>query len=49
MPKVYKKLRDDFIKKGMPESAAKTKAAKIYNYLRSKKPSMQKLTNKGDK
>lgn len=31
MPLGYEKIRDSFIKKGMSSSAAKTKAAKIWN------------------
>ena len=31
MPKGYEKIRDSFIKAGLDEEAAKTKAAKIWN------------------
>ncbi len=31
MPAGYEKMRDSFIRDGMAESAAKTKAAKIWN------------------
>ena len=31
MPKGYEKMRDSFKKEGMSDSAAKTKAAKIWN------------------
>lgn len=35
MPKAYEEMRDKFKKEGMPEKAAKTKAAKIYNATHS--------------
>lgn len=31
MPKAYEHMRDEFIRKGMSESAAKERAARIYN------------------
>jgi hypothetical protein len=31
MPKGYEEMRDKFIKEGMSEKAAKTKASKIWN------------------
>lgn len=34
MPLRYEKMRDAFIREGMPTKAAKTKAAKIYNATR---------------
>jgi hypothetical protein len=46
LPQVYEKIRDAAVKKGMSYDAAQTKAAKIYNYLRKKHPSMAKLSNK---
>jgi hypothetical protein len=33
MPKQYEAIRDKFIRQGMKPSAAKEKAAKIYNSL----------------
>lgn len=49
MPKQYEAMRDKFLKDGLSEEKAKEKAAKIYNSLRNKKPSMPKLSNKPDK
>lgn len=49
MPAIYEKIRDEYRKKGKPLADAKTIAAKIYNSLRDKKPSLPKLSNKGDK
>jgi hypothetical protein len=46
MPKAYEAMRDKFAKT-MPEKAAKTKAAKIFNANR--KPNQRPVTNKGDK
>lgn len=46
MPKQYEVIRDKFIAQGKSEKDAKTSAAKIYNYLRDKHPSMSKLSNK---
>lgn len=46
MPKQYEAIRDKCIKKGGSTNSCKTKAAKIYNSLRSRKPSMPKLSNK---
>ena len=36
MPPAYEKMKDQFKKKGMTDSAAKTKAAKIFNARRKK-------------
>lgn len=49
MPQQYIDMRDRFIKQGLSKDDAQTKAAKIYNYLRGKHPSMQKLRNKPEK
>lgn len=49
MPAQYEAIRDKFIKQGLSVKEAKTRAAKIYNSLRDKKPSMPKLSNKPDK
>lgn len=38
MPKAYEKMRDGFKKEGLSDSAAKTKAAKIYNSKHSEHP-----------
>lgn len=38
MPKQYEAMRDKFIADGMSESAAKEKAAKIYNSKHPKNP-----------
>jgi hypothetical protein len=38
MPKQYEAIRDSFVKKGTPLKEAKTRAAKIYNSRRGKKP-----------
>jgi len=42
MPKAYKVMRDKFKKQGMSLSAAKTKAAKIYNAKHPRKPVTRK-------
>lgn len=34
MPRRYEKMRDEFIKQGISEKAAKAKAARIYNATR---------------
>lgn len=44
MPKAYEAMRDKFMKDGMSEKSAKTKAAKIYNSKHPKEP----VTNKED-
>jgi len=36
MPPAYEKMKDQFKKKGMTDSTAKTKAAKIFNARRKK-------------
>lgn len=36
MPKRYEAMRDSFIREGMSEKAAKTKAAKVYNATRKR-------------
>ena len=38
MPKGYEKMRDAFIREGMSESAAKGKAARIWNSQHPKNP-----------
>jgi len=47
MPKKYEAMRDEFIKDGMTEKAAKKKAAKIYNSQR--KPGQKPVTRKKHK
>lgn len=47
-PEQYEAIRDSLIKKGKSRKEAKTIAAKIYNSLRDKKPSMPPLSNKPD-
>lgn len=49
MPQIYQSIKDKAVQQGMPLDQAKTKAAKIYNWIKSKHPSMQKLSNKPDK
>lgn len=46
MPKAYESIRDKCIKSGGSSKYCKTKAAKIYNSIRAKHPSMPKLSNK---
>lgn len=46
MPKQYEAIRDQCVKKGGSLKSCKTKAAKIYNSIRAKKPSLPKLNNK---
>lgn len=46
MPKQYTAIRDKCISKGGSTKSCKTKAAKIYNSIRKKNPSMPKLSNK---
>lgn len=46
MPKQYEAIRDACISKGGSTKNCKTKAAKIYNSIRNKKPSLPKLSNK---
>jgi hypothetical protein len=36
VPAKYEQIRDFYVRKGLAESAAKTKAAKIYNGTRTK-------------
>jgi hypothetical protein len=43
MPKAYEKMRDHFKSQGMPDKAAKKKAARIYNSRHPKRP----VTRKG--
>jgi len=38
MPKVYEKMRDAFMEKGLSEKIAKTKAAKIWNAKHKSNP-----------
>ena len=49
MPKQYEAMRDKFVSEGMGYDAAQGKAARIYNAMRSKHPTMQKLSNKPEK
>lgn len=49
MPKQYEAIRDACVKNGGSLSFCKTKAAKIYNSIRSKNPSMPALSNKHKK
>lgn len=46
MPKIYEQIRDKCTKSGKSTKFCKTKAAKIYNNLRSKNHSLPKLSNK---
>lgn len=46
MPKPYESLRDKFIREGLPEQAAKTKAAKIFN---ARRPSGARPVTRGGK
>lgn len=46
MPHAYEAMRDKFKQQGSSDSAAKTKAAKIYNARR--KPGTPPVTNKPD-
>ena len=46
MPRQYESIRESFVKKGYALSSAKTHAAKIYNWMRGKHPSIPKLSNK---
>ena len=46
MPKKYESLRDKFIREGLPESTAKTKAAKIFN---ARRPAGAKPVTRGTK
>lgn len=46
MPKQYEAIRNACMKKGGSERSCKTKAAKIYNSIRSKNPSLPKLSSK---
>lgn len=49
MPKVYEQIKQQQLSKGQSLPNAKTTAAKIYNSIKAKHPSMQKLSNKPDK
>lgn len=42
MPAGYEHMRDEFIRRGMSEKAAKTKAAKIWNAMHPKNPVTRK-------
>lgn len=46
MPRQYEAIKNNCIAKGGSEKSCKTKAAKIYNSIRSKNPSLPKLSNK---
>lgn len=46
MPKGYEKMRDSFIKEGLPKKAAQKKAAKIWN---SKHKGTGKTVGRGKK
>ena len=46
MPAVYEKIRDQYVKKGVPYDKAQSIAAATYNVIRKKHPSMAKLSNK---
>ena len=48
MPRQYESIRDDCIRSGRSRKFCKTKAAKIYNALRRKNPSLPKL-DRGDR
>lgn len=47
MPAKYEAIRDAAIAQGLPEPAAKTKAARIYNAQR--KPGQKPVTGKAEK
>jgi len=48
MPALYQKIRDQYLKKGLPAKEAKTIASKTYNKIKSEHPEkkMAKLSNK---
>lgn len=46
MPRIYEAIKRGCLRKGGSDKGCKTKAAKIYNSMRSKKPSLPKLSNK---
>lgn len=46
MPRVYEGIKKSCMKKGGSEKSCKTKAAKIYNSMRSQNKSLPKLSNK---
>ena len=46
MPKGYERMRDSFIRKGMSEKAAKSKAASIWNAEHPKNPVTRKHKGK---
>lgn len=46
MPELYEKIRDDYIRKGKSLKKAKEIAAKTYNSIRNKKPSLPPLNPK---
>lgn len=46
MPRIYESIKKKCMKQGGSEKSCKTKAAKIYNSMRSKNPSYPKLSNK---
>jgi len=48
MPRQYEAIRDKAVSEGMSYDAAQSKAAAIYNAMRKKHPSMEKLSNKPD-
>jgi len=49
MPQVYEKIRDEYVKKGVPYDQAQSYAAATYNKIRKSHPGMEKLSNKPDK
>jgi hypothetical protein len=49
MPKLYEKIRDDYVKKGVPYDKAQAIAAATYNTIRKKHSGMPKLSNKKEK
>lgn len=46
MPKPYEDMKDKFIRQGLSDAAAKTKAAKIFN-SKVRKPGQPPVTRKG--
>ena len=49
MPRQYEAIRDKCIRDGGSEKHCKKKAAKIYNAMRNRKPSMPALNSKHKK
>jgi hypothetical protein len=46
MPRIYEAIKKECMRKGGSEKSCKTKAAKIYNSMRSRKKGLPKLSNK---